>query len=380
MAFFTIQRNGFKDTLEMVQQVIEDLADHGFTVVYPSSYVPSSRIDYSTATEFNVILEAGADVDPLYSSQPWRIGFCASLIETFQTGAVPAVRTGVKVLKQNIAVAVASPLQLNNDGKWQGIVSNTGAFATVAGAVGAPYAPTFSDQFADKLMDSADVSTGFINRETRFPSWRAVAPTPGAEPVIVPGPTHNNGGAFPLNYRLTVTSRGIFLGVFEGNWASVIDGSLIASDAFFSWMLVQRPVNKDTGNILVTGKSPVFCINCVNKKYWKFVARESDIPHPSPPVRAELHSEDNFKLINPQNQVSLTEDKKYTVSFIHNLNTPRFRYSEELDMISIVSSDIVMESVNIPISAYGGTRIYTSLPCNQAFNTGAKVLVLTFVS
>lgn len=384
---FTIQRNGFKNAIDLIQQVIEDMVDHGFTVVYPSNYVPSSRIapaSYGT-TDFNVILEAGPDVDPLSSNQPWRIGFRNDRLVTLKNtqGQNPSPPPSIhqdKFLTQNIAVAVATSLQLGDDGKWQGIPNSQGALQAVAGAVGAPYAPSFS--VYDNIMTSDNVSTGFINREKRFPAWQTDTQGTGssAQQIINPavGAANNNGAASPLNYRLTITNRGFFLGVFEGNWASVIDGSLITADNLFNWILVQRPVNKDTGATLVTGKSPVFCINCVNKQYWRFVVRESDIPHPSLPVRAEFHSEDNFKLINPYNQVSLTEDKRYTVSFIHNLNTPRFRYSEELDLISIVSADIIMESVNIPITAYGSNRIYTSLPCNSAFNTGAKVLVLTF--
>jgi len=389
MALFTIQRNGFKHAISLAQSVIEDMVDHGFTVIYPSGYVPSSRIadaDLST-TDFNVILEAGPDVDPLNSNQPWRIAFrndrlVQMTVNINNSDTFVASVADAKFLSQNLAIAVATDLQLGADGNWQAIPNSSGTFQAVAGSLGAPFAPAFT--FYDRVMDRGNINTGFINRESRFPSWETyTAPTSGGAQVqpIIRRPAsadNNNGSSSPLNYRLTITSRGFFLGVFEGNWASIIDGTLLTNDNLFNWVLVQRPVNKDTGQTLVTGKSPVFCVNCVNKQYWRFVVRESDIPHPSLPVRAEYHSEDNFKLINPFNQVSLTEDKRYTVSFIHNLNTPRFRYSEELDMVSIVSSDIIMESVNIPITAYGSNRVYTSLPCNSAFNTGAKVLVLTY--
>jgi hypothetical protein len=91
-----------------------------------------------------------------------------------------------------------------------------------------------------------------------------------------------------------------------------------------------------------------------------------------------LNSEDNHLLFNPENQISLTEDKKYLVSFPHNISTPRFRYTEELDLIGLTSSDVLMAGQVITIKTYGETdpRKYLALPPSGRYNTGLRICVL----
>jgi len=76
--------------------------------------------------------------------------------------------------------------------------------------------------------------------------------------------------------------------------------------------------------------------------------------------------------------VSLTEDKTYLLSFPHNLTTPRYRYTEELDMIGTTSSDVVMSGQDIQFKTYGevGPRTYRALPANGPLNTGLRIAVL----
>jgi hypothetical protein len=143
-------------------------------------------------------------------------------------------------------------------------------------------------------------------------------------------------------------------------------------------------------------------LNSVGYKYWKFIVREEDVLHPSIGDReniretwdyanskivttstsyrvpADANTQDSFALLNTTNQVALTEDSKYLVSFIHNLATPRFRYSEELDMIGQTSADVCMAGNDISINAYNetGNRIYRALPANNPYNTGLRIAVL----
>ena len=322
MAFFTIQRNGFTKVSDMMSQIIIDMADHGFDVIYPENFNPASAL----TSPFKVVLQATTDVDPLAQTQPWRVCFDVTS-------------------EQACAAYAATPLQISNTGSVSALTDATGAIKSLAGAVGSIV----------PAMISTDPGSGLFNRTRRVASA--------------------NSGTFPLNYRLTITDHGFFIGAFEGNWSSVIFETGI--DAYLNWMLVQRPVNKQTGAPLITGKCPVFCVNKVNDRYWKFIVRESDIPHPTQQVPANAHTEDNFRIINTKNQVSVTEDKSYLVSFMNNLNTPRFRYTEELDVIGIVSADVVMESIPLSLTAYGQSRQYTALPGSDDFNTGVRVLVMT---
>jgi hypothetical protein len=173
-------------------------------------------------------------------------------------------------------------------------------------------------------------------------------------------------------------------------------------DVYFNWVLIQRPVDRVTGRILTTGRCPVFCVNSVGSKFWKFVVRESDILHPtvgdpdlkfykfdestkkiavgnsSYRVPADQHSQDSFAILNTTNQIALTEDSKFLISFLHNLTTPRFRYSEELDMIGQTSADVCMATNDISIQAYkeSGPRTYRAMPANNEYNTGLRIAVL----
>lgn len=95
-------------------------------------------------------------------------------------------------------------------------------------------------------------------------------------------------------------------------------------------------------------------------------------------VLADRHSPDSHAIFNSNEQVALTEDKTYLLSFPHNLTTPRFRYTEELDMIGTTSSDVVMSGQDIQITTYGetGPRTYRALPANGPLNTGLRMAVI----
>lgn len=208
-----------------------------------------------------------------------------------------------------------------------------------------------------------------------------------------------------MNYQLTMTNRGIFFGIWEGTWSTMQKSktrSATDKDSYFNWFLCQRPVNRYTGQTTTSGRAPVFCINSVGYKYWQFVVRESDVLHPQQgdpenyrdsintgtynitkaqtPYRvpADAHSQDAFAVLNTTNQIAITEDSKYLVSFIYNLASPRFRYSEELDMIGQTSADICMAGNQISINTYNesGSRVYHAMPANGQYNTGLRIAVL----
>lgn len=95
-------------------------------------------------------------------------------------------------------------------------------------------------------------------------------------------------------------------------------------------------------------------------------------------ILADVHSPDSHAIFNSTEQVALTEDKTYLLSFPHNLTTPRFRYTEELDMIGTTSADVVMSGQDIQFKTYGesGPRTYRALPANGALNTGLRMAVI----
>lgn len=300
------------------------------------------------------------------SPQPWRLALQVQK-------NVPRPAAGSQILN----VYAATDLQLTDDVTISKVYDSTGVHVDWAGLMGDRWTAPASGK-----PDTNNVSQGFYNREKRV----------SASPEN-----------YPLNYSLTITNRGVFVGMWEGNWSTMQKSAVsINNDNFFNWFLIQRAVNRSTGKIVTTGRCPVFCINGVGYKYWKFIVREEDVMHPtvgpndsayrrydpvtktittvSTPYRtpADYHTIDNFALLNTTNQISLTEDSKYLVSFINNLTTPRFRYSDELDMIGQTSADVVGQGVELAINAYGQSlpRYYRALPANNKFNTGLRICVL----
>lgn len=309
-------------------------------------------------------------------------------------------RLRIRVRSPQIAeMYTGTELQIPVGGKYSYLWNDGGnAIVDIAGLIGA--APTskgkklVNDDNTTTAIDTVEVNAniiteGFINRTIRVGA--------SADPSKWAG----NPESYPINYTLTVSRRGIFFGIWESSW-SVIQKKKTDKDVFFNWVVIQRPVDRVTGRILTSGRCPVFCVNSVGSKYWKFVVRESDILHPTVGdpnlkfytwdttkgniqvgsstyrVPADQHSQDSFAIINTTNQIALTEDSKFLISFLHNLTTPRFRYSEELDLIGQTSADVCMATNDISIQAYkeSGPRIYRAMPANNEYNTGLRVAVL----
>lgn len=282
---------------------------------------------------------------------------------------------GTQIKEQILPLATGE--KLNNVGRYY-VTKNYVTAATIA------YTSTTWAKVIDRDIDSSNLSEGFINRSVRVSQYPE---------------------AYPLSYYVTFAKQGMFFGVWEGSW-SIMQKSrkrqINEGDAWFNWFIVQRPVNRKTGMVRTSGQSPVFCINSVGYKYWKFIVRERDVMHPtqgdaetfyyatdeltgnvttiSTPFRtpADQHTEDSHALLNTTAQIALTEDSKYLVSFLYNLTTPRFRYSDELDLIGQTAADVAMASSDVKITAYNEPtqRVYKSLAANLPYNAGLRICVL----
>lgn len=322
MAGFVVERNGYTTVSKLIADVVEDLLDNGFTKIFPTNaFNPDTAGDV-----FKVSLEASETVDQLAASQPWRI--------TFDVKGV-----------QQCGVYLGTPLQIDTSGSVATLKDGQGQADDIIGAVGAQ-----TDGLSIK-PDTPDM--GFVNRSAR------VGTTPGA------------GGSYPMSYRICISPRGVFVGVWE-------DATTTENSTAFNWFLVQRPVDRDTGAVLVEGKAPVICLNGVNGKYWQFVVREADILKPGRRRPADTHTPDSEAIINAQPQVALAEDGKYIVTFPSRLNTSRYRYPHELDMVGITSADVVSQYSDVPLTVYGEgqARIYHAMQGNALNNTGMRVLLL----
>lgn len=320
MTGFIVEKKGFTSASACMADVAETMVANGFTQIYPSSPFTAAGV---TGDTFKVTLEASSAVDPLQSTQPWRV-----YIEA--------------VAKDLVAVVIATPTQLTSTGTYAFETNTSGANIDVIGSVGG--------QVTGGTYTASNLSCGFINRGTRV----------GA-----------NGTSYPLSYSLSISPRGLFIGTWE-------DAVTTEQSSYFNWILVQRPVDRDTGSVITSGKAPVWCVNATNGLVYQFVVRESDILRPGRRRSASANTEDSEAIINVQTQVRLTEDGKYVVNFPSRLNTSRYRYPYELDMIGVTSADVVSQYSDVELTVYGEStpRVYHALQSNQANNTGMRVLVL----
>jgi hypothetical protein len=333
MPGFVVERHGYATASQMAKAIIADMLANGFVQKFPTvTFNPGTIGD-----AFRVTMEAGPNIDPLNATavtnkQPWRV-----MIDVTHL--------------QRMFMYVATPLQLNDEGS--AAVELTGAAASaidILGSVGEQIGAT--DLSASGVYNPTTDSAlkGLVNRELRV----------GA-----------NGASYPLSYRLVITPRGIWLGVWE-------EAISTETATFFNWVLIQRPVDRTTGAVYTEGKAPLFCVNAVGGKFWQFTVRESDITRPGKRRPADSNTPDSEAILNSKNQVSLSEDGKYVVTFPSRLNSSRYRYPHELDMLGVTSADVVSQHSDVPLQFYGEQtgRVYKALHASGGNNIGMRILIL----
>lgn len=233
--------------------------------------------------------------------------------------------------------------------------------------------------------------------------------------------------AFPMSFVLSITERGFFFSLWEQTSDDVGNRN--------SWILIQRPVDHVTGAVYNTGKAPVHCMYQIMTKQvhrpWlqqeesrvvvgatgnppatlnlmspkavnirRFIVRESDIeaPYPTPRyvkdafgvrmdyaeggfpfgVPCDEHTVDYAAVINARQQVAITENNKYVITFPNGFNTARYAYTHELDLIAYTSADVISADTEVSITVYGEAtpRVYKAIQSNGPNNTGMRILVL----
>ena len=90
----------------------------------------------------------------------------------------------------------------------------------------------------------------------------------------------------------------------------------------------------------------------------RFVVRENDVLKPwDYHVSATMHETDSNSIINPQEQLSITQDRDFVFSFPTQLTTQRFYYPRsELDLIAISSADFSTQAGHIEIDKYSDSN------------------------
>jgi len=320
MAGFTVENNnggvGFSDLQELANAILTDMTTNGFTLENPTSLL---------STTYSATMNASVTVDPLAATQPWTI-------------RMEADTTTMKLF-------VATPLQLDNLGNTL----------------------TDPERTNHKV---GEVSHGVEN------DFAPEIQSTGPFDFI---PAGKVGPATPFSYRMSITDRGFVLVVWQQSDSDVRD---------YSWICIQRPVNNTSGAVLTTGKAPVFCVfrnmgesehfipshpfseinwkrplpgtvastatvAVLDNEPFRFTVRESDVFRPSLPRSAVQHFPDSAAIMNSNQQISITENNQYVVTYPSGINTARYAYTEELDMIAYTSADVIAQWSDAEITVYG---------------------------
>lgn len=332
MTGFVVRRSGFVTAGELMISVVNDLVANGFTAVFPTPWaVP---VTPALKQAFAVTLEAGPTVDPLNTGpnkQPWRMR-----VEVYD--------------QYTVSLVIGSNLSLPDNGtqSWLVVSQDT---AGPLGVVGGKY--TLGGGTTRK-PDPTKIAEGFLNRRNRV--------SVGATDL---------SASYPMSYYLCITPRGVFLDI----WEDLTTDTLAIPHA---WVLVQRPVDRKTGAVVVTGKAPVFGIMSVGGVLSKMIVRESDVLRPSELYDATTDTTNSAAVINANEQVAISENNQYVISFPARLNTPRYAYTYELDMLGYTSADVVAENTYIPLRVYGeaADRRFVAMHASKPNNTGMRIVAL----
>lgn len=372
-----IRKEGFVTVGAIVLDIVDVMIANGFTPQFPmnnGSYEKPS-INPGVDEKFRIVLEASGAVDPLNKSdvtkkQPWRVAFDVTDNATLGiiAGSATALPDSGQLPFTTTVITESSST----------IVRVTGA----KGIVGANYTPFRSSVTASPVFYESPATfqphwlqktQGFVNRRNKV--WVGATMTqsgPTESPPKFPtDPKNDVSNTYPLSYQLCITDRGVFLSIWQGT-ASNMDG------LDYSWMVIQRPVERDTGETVVTGKAPVFCVNSVGGQINRFVVREEDVTDASKIILGAVDTVDGTAIINDKKQVGVSENNQYIVNYPSRLNTPRYAYTYELDMIGYASATVISPTTSVPQRLYEETedRSYVGMHANQSGNNGMRIMAL----
>ena len=343
----SIERNNFVSLQLMWKSIVDDMVAHGFEVelAAPDDGAGMPNIATANATHGDdtllYVLKPLVAVDPLAATQEWRL---VVRIEAVANGDAMAV-----------SINAVTPTQILHD-------TDNNTFA-----IAAPGQQKESG-ILNPLGTSQAPGKYFFSRATTGATWGCFA-------------TGTDIEAVPISYRLSVTDHGFLL----VTWAESHDN---AGDCF-NWVVVQRPIGAD-GQVLQTGHAPLFCVfsqngggsNDVNSVVAsginKFVVREDDVNAPTVPVSAVEPTADSSPIINPIQQVAIGENNKYILNFPQGLNTQRYSYPHELDLVCYTSADVISQYSEPQVTLYGeaSPRKYKAMNANHENNKGMRLLVI----
>ncbi len=234
--------------------------------------------------------------------------------------------------------------------------------------------------------------------------------------------------AHPVSWRGSVTDYGIFLCMW-------LEGDEHRDPPTQSWFVIQRPVDQSSGEPLrdadpVGSRNPIFALygisNEINQRapahqqffeefaeanqvpisdatkkgaicVKRFVVREKDVNAPSRQTDAWRNGRDANAVVNLRQQQARIEMRdigvasvekagsRYAILFPSRLNTARFRFKSEMDMVAFTSADVISAGLPVKVHVYGEVsedtgeklyRRYVAIQPTGPFNTQLIMLHL----
>lgn len=329
MAGKIYERKALRGLIPVFQGLFDDLKTAGFSQIFPASN--ANVIVTSGKAKF--VMESTSSMNPLHTTQPYRI------LVDLDANAIGAVG--------RIRVSIANPQQIDSTGaysrfpgNWSSNLTHTDVMGQLGTAWMAGTGPgvqniPFGSSFMTRNASNTDIDLGSV-----------------------------------YSYQLVVSDHGVTVVVWE-------EGD--ETNPRFSWFCVQSPVDKDTGAPLLTDNSPIFCVYSADGvAAQKFVVNEADVFRPTRSVSAIVDSLNSSAIINGTHQVAIAKGNKYLVTFPNRLNTERYAYTEELDMIGYTSASVIADGSEIPVTVYGESepRVYRAMKSNGPNNTMMRLLTL----
>jgi hypothetical protein len=289
------------------------------------------------------------------------------------------------------------------------------------------------------LAKNLTLLTTQINRSKRFRNKRKGKGWFKRFPKIGTGVE----GTYPMSYRLTMTERGFVLYIFDDAasdqsddyaWTCVqrtVDNtegttptdeasrypvhvlyscsreSVYARDfgVYFSESAANLQTAETAVSTVYDNEGNSYSVNNLNndsfyilspydredsladeftaKLIWRFVAREFDILKPWDVHKlATKHQTDSNAIINPLEQLAITNDNRFVITFPTGLTTQRFMYpKEEIDLICFSSAEVVAEGSNVPMNTYlpsgnSDNRRYQGMRSTLANGNGMRIMLL----
>lgn len=234
--------------------------------------------------------------------------------------------------------------------------------------------------------------------------------------------------AHPVSWRGAVTDYGLFICLW-------LEGDEQRDPPTQSWFVVQRPVDQSNGEPLrdddpVGSRNPIFAAYGISNEgnqrapsrqkdfadhldalglpvveatkkgaiaVKRFVVREKDVNAPSKQTDAWRNGRDANAILNLREQQARIEMRdigvasvekagsRYAILFPSKLNTARFRFKHELDMIAYTSADVISSGLPVNVHVYDekdpdtGEKLYRRYVAVQPtgpFNTNLIILHL----